>query len=80
MYRHYDVLEGQLRESGGKSILPGGFSAVGIYWYPWVNQYNYAGCSLDLYPLVNAWYEEGEMEAVERAHEQVPQGKMSRGS
>lgn len=33
-YRHFEALEGQLRKSGGKSILEAGFGAVDVHVYP----------------------------------------------
>lgn len=74
--RTYDVLEGQLKKTDGKSILPGGFSAVDAHFYPWIHQYGYAGLSLDKYPLIKKWYESvAEMKEVKQAYEKVPKGK-----
>jgi glutathione S-transferase len=75
-YRHFDVLESQLTKSGGRSILKGGFSAADVHTYPWINQYEYAGVSLDNYPTLKKWYEEvGKMKEVKKGYETVPNGK-----
>ena len=75
-YRTFDVLEGQLGKSGGESVLPGGFSAVDAHFYPWVNQYGYAGLKLDSYPRIRKWLELiGEMSAVKEAYVRVPEGE-----
>jgi glutathione S-transferase len=76
VYRHFDVLEAQLKQSDGKAILPGGFCAVDIHFYPWVWEYGVAGVSLDKYPLIEKWFNNvAEMEAVKAAYEKVPRGK-----
>ena len=54
-YRCYEVLEGQLKKSGGRSILPGRVTAVDYHFEPWVRQYGFAGLSLDKYPHVAQW-------------------------
>jgi glutathione S-transferase len=36
VYQYYGTLDGQLQKSGGKSVLPAGFSAVDAHYYPWV--------------------------------------------
>jgi glutathione S-transferase len=72
-HRHFGVLEGQLAKSQGRSILPGGFSAVDVHTYPWINQHDYAGVSLDKYPNLKGWYEEVEkMKEVKTACEKIP--------
>ena len=76
VYRHYDVLEAQLEKSGGRSVLPGGFCAVDLHFYPWVDEYEFAGVSLDKYPTIKKWYDEvKQMKAVKAAYEKVPRGK-----
>ncbi|CAI7659269.1 unnamed protein product [Penicillium glandicola] len=54
-YRCYDVLEGQLKKSGGESILPSRVTAVDYHFEPWVRMYSFAGLSLDNYPLIKKW-------------------------
>lgn len=74
--RHFDVLEGQLKKSNGKSILPGGISAADVHFYPWINQHDYAGLSLDKYPMIKKWYEQvGSMKEVKEAYQKIPKGK-----
>lgn len=76
VYRHFDVLEGQLGKSDGRSVLPGGFSAVDVHFYPWIKQYEYAGVGLDKYPTLKKWYEAlGEKKEIKDAYERVPKGK-----
>ncbi|KAL2797064.1 glutathione S-transferase [Aspergillus keveii] len=53
--RCYQVLEGQLKKSGGHSILPGRVTAVDYHFEPWVRQFEFAGLSLDKYPHVAQW-------------------------
>ena len=54
-YRTYGVLEGQLKKTGGRSVLEKGYTAVDMHFYPWLYQHDYAGCSLDSYPYVQKW-------------------------
>jgi glutathione S-transferase len=56
--RCYQVLEGQLKKSGGQSILPGRVTAVDYHFEPWVRQFDFAGLSLDKYPHVSRWLRE----------------------
>jgi glutathione S-transferase len=49
------VLEGQLKKSGGQSILPGRITAVDYHFEPWVRQFRFAGLSLDKYPYISKW-------------------------
>lgn len=56
--RCYEVLEGQLKKSGGRSVLPGKVTVVDYHFEPWVRQYNFAGLSLDKYPLIKKWLDE----------------------
>ncbi|KAL3495982.1 glutathione S-transferase [Aspergillus germanicus] len=56
--RCYQVLEGQLKISGGHSILPGRVTAVDYHFEPWVRQFEFAGLSLDKYPHVAQWLRE----------------------
>ncbi|KAJ5682181.1 hypothetical protein N7462_005346 [Penicillium macrosclerotiorum] len=66
-YRCYDVLEGQLKKSGGTSILPGRITAVDYHFEPWVRQHSFAGLPLEDYPLVTKWL--GLMETREEVRE-----------
>ena len=71
-HRCYGVLEGQLQKSGGKSILPGGLTAVDAHFYPWVAGTGYSGVSLDGYPNVTKWLESyKELPEVKSAYEKV---------
>ena len=75
VYRHYDVLEGQLGKSGGYSILPEGFCAVDVHFYPWVDEYHVAGVNFDGHPKIKQWYNKiAGMKAVKDAYEEVPKG------
>ncbi|KAI2831815.1 hypothetical protein CBS133816_2065 [Aspergillus niger] len=53
--RCYGVLEGQLKKSGGQSVLPGRITAVDYHFEPWVREYDFAGLSLEKYPLITQW-------------------------
>lgn len=55
------MLEGQLKKSDGRSVLPGTVTVVDYHFEPWVRQYDFAGLSLDNYPLIKKWL--GEMAA-----------------
>lgn len=54
-YRCYDVLENQLRQSEGTSVLPSRVTAVDYHFEPWVRQHSFAGLSLDNYPMIHKW-------------------------
>jgi len=55
-YRCYDIMEGQLKRSGGSSILSNDhITAVDLHFEPWVRQHQYAGLSLDKYPHIEKW-------------------------
>lgn len=56
--RCYEVLEGQLKKSGGHSILPGRITAVDYHFEPWVRQFGFAGLTLDKYPNIRQWLNE----------------------
>lgn len=74
-YRTFGVLEGQLKEAGSGYVLPKGFGAVDVHFYPWVKQYGYAGLSLEKYPLIAKWLDKvGGMAEVKAAYEKVPAG------
>ena len=53
--RCYDLLEGQLAKSDGKSIMPGGVTAVDLHWIAWTGQPQFLGLSHDDYPLTRRW-------------------------
>ncbi len=75
-YRTYGVLEGQLKKTGGQSVLEKGFTAVDMHFYPWVFQHEYAGLSLDEYPMVKKWLgNAGQKPEVKAAYEKVPKGE-----
>ena len=75
-FRTFDVLEGQLKKSGGKSVLPEGFSAVDAHFYPWLYQHSFAQLSLDHYPTIKAWLNHvGQMQEVKTAYEKIPKGE-----
>jgi len=74
--RCYDILEGQLKKSGGKSVLEKGYSAVDMHFYPWVQTYGYAGLSVDKYPMIQEWLKVvKERPAVKAAYEKVSSGE-----
>ncbi len=75
-YGAYDVLEGQLGESGGAGVLPGGFGAVDAHFYPWVKEGGYAGLEMGRYPGIKRWLEVvGEVPAVREAYQSVAKGE-----
>lgn len=75
-YRTYGVLEGQLKKTEGKSILPGGFSAVDAHFYPWVTLAGFGGLNLDNYPNLKKWVESVKaMKDVTAAYDKVPKGE-----
>ena len=53
--RTYGVLEGQLKATGGASILPQGFGAVHSHFLCWVKVHDFGGLALDGYPHVKKW-------------------------
>jgi glutathione S-transferase len=76
VYRHFDVLEGQLAKSGGKFILPEGLSAADAHFWPWINEYEFADVKLDKYPNIKKWYGEiGEMKEVKNAYMRIQEAK-----
>lgn len=50
--RTWDVLKTQLKKAKGAFILHGGFSAVDVLFYPWVNEYKVAEISLGSHSAV----------------------------
>ncbi|KAL8855668.1 MAG: hypothetical protein Q9178_007679 [Gyalolechia marmorata] len=54
--RCFDVLEGQLAKSDGKSVLPSGFSAVDCHFWPWLRQHEYAQLDVSKYKLFQRWF------------------------
>ncbi len=76
VYRHFSVLEAQLKKSEGSAILPDGFCAVDVHFYPWVDEYTVAGLSLEGYPLIKKWLDKiAEMQVVRNAYEKIPKGR-----
>ncbi|KAI9828673.1 MAG: hypothetical protein M1832_001776 [Thelocarpon impressellum] len=74
--RVYAVLEGQLKASDGRSVLPSGFSAVDAHYYPWVNLWSMAGVVIDDFPLIKKWLATtAERSDVRAAVEKVPKGE-----
>ncbi|KAJ5558197.1 Glutathione S-transferase/chloride channel C-terminal [Penicillium sp. DV-2018c] len=74
-YRCLGVLAGQLKKSGGESVLPGRVTAVDYHFEPWVRMHEFAGLSLENYPLVWKWLQlMGTREEVREAYLKV-QGK-----
>jgi glutathione S-transferase len=75
-YRCYDVLEGQLKKTDGKSIVKEGYSAVDWHFYPWVMSYAFGGLSLDKYPNIQKWLKTiAEKREVKQAYEKIPAAK-----
>lgn len=74
--RCFDVLESQLKKSGGASVLPGGFSAVDCHFYPWVLDYTYGKLDIGKYEAIQAWMKGvGEREEVKKIYEEVPKAE-----
>ncbi|GAB7345150.1 hypothetical protein MBLNU457_3540t2 [Dothideomycetes sp. NU457] len=74
--RSFGVLDAQLGKSGGGSVLPGGFSAVDVHFYPWILQHDFAGLSLDDYPNIKSWFEKiKQMKEVKAAYKSIPEGE-----
>lgn len=70
--RCYEVLEGQLKKTGGASILPGGYTAVDAHFEPWVRQHAYAQVPLDSYPTIANWLEKyGQTAEVKAAYQKI---------
>ncbi|KAL8727574.1 MAG: hypothetical protein Q9166_005980 [cf. Caloplaca sp. 2 TL-2023] len=74
--RCFDVLEGQLSKTDGKSILPSGFSAVDCHFWPWLRQYEFAQLDVSKYPLFQKWFKGiGERPEVKKIDEFVAREK-----
>ncbi|KAL8709523.1 MAG: hypothetical protein Q9220_005765 [cf. Caloplaca sp. 1 TL-2023] len=58
--RCFDVLEQQLAKSGGKNVLPTGFSAVDAHFWPWCRQYKFAQLDISPYKHFQKWFAEIE--------------------
>lgn len=70
--RCYGVLQGQLEKTDGRSVLPGGITAVDAHFEPWVRQHQYAQLSLDEYPLVKKWLQTvGDLPEVKQAYAKI---------
>ncbi|KAL8672059.1 MAG: hypothetical protein Q9168_003454 [Polycauliona sp. 1 TL-2023] len=78
--RCFEVLEGQLAKSGGKSILPWGFSAVDCHFWPWMRQVDYAQLDVEEYKYFLKWFRGvGEREEVKRIDELLIEEKEKQG-
>lgn len=58
VYRCAAVLEGQLVNTDGKSVLPEGVTAVDVHYYPWVRQADFMGVSHERYSFIRKWVED----------------------
>ncbi|KAL8806871.1 MAG: hypothetical protein Q9223_004714 [Gallowayella weberi] len=78
--RCFDVLEGQLAKSDGKSILPTGFSAVDCHFWPWLRQYEFAQLDVSKYPLFQKWFKEiGARPEIKKIDERIAKEKEAQG-
>ncbi|KAI4248155.1 MAG: hypothetical protein L6R42_009408 [Xanthoria sp. 1 TBL-2021] len=78
--RCFDVLEGQLAKSDGKSVLPGGFSAVDCHFWPWLRQFDYAQLDVSMYTFFQKWFKGiGERPEVKKIDELVAKEKEKQG-
>ncbi|KAL8929579.1 MAG: hypothetical protein Q9208_001248 [Pyrenodesmia sp. 3 TL-2023] len=76
VYRCFDVLEGQLEKSGGKSVLPDGFGAVDCHFYPWVNEWTYGKLDIGKYEKIRGWLKVvGERPEVKKIYEEIPKAE-----
>ena len=55
VYRCYDILEGQLGKSGGRSILSCGITSVDCHYEPWIRPVEYIGVELQAHPRIRKW-------------------------
>ncbi|KAI4197056.1 MAG: hypothetical protein LQ346_003089 [Caloplaca aetnensis] len=75
-HRCFEVLEGQLGKSGGKSVLPGGFSAVDCHFYPWVDEYKYGKLDIGKYEKVKGYLKAvWERAEVQKIYEEIPKAE-----
>ncbi|GAB7358263.1 hypothetical protein MBLNU230_g0414t1 [Neophaeotheca triangularis] len=76
-HRCYEVLEGQLQKSGGKTVLGGDrVSAVDLHMYPWVKLHGFAGVGVDKYPAVDKWIQRlGELPEFKSVYDKIPKGE-----
>ncbi len=78
--RVYGILEDQLKKSDGRSILPGGLTAVDLHWYPWCRQPEYLGLSVDKHPLMQRWIAAiADMDEVKAAYKKLYEASMEQG-
>ena len=78
--RCFDVLEGQLAKSDGKSILPSGFSAVDCHFWPWLRQHEYAQLDVSKYKLFQKWFKSiGERPEVNKIDAFIAREKEAQG-
>ncbi|KAL8955280.1 MAG: hypothetical protein Q9193_006810, partial [Seirophora villosa] len=74
--RCFDVLEGQLKKSGGASVLPGGFSAVDCHFFAWVVEYSYGKLDIGKHEAIQTWLKViGEREEVKKVYEEIPKAE-----
>lgn len=50
--RCYELLDGQLGKSGGKSVLRGELCAVDWHFYSWVLEHEFTGLSVDKFAML----------------------------
>lgn len=76
-YHTYDVLEGQLKASGGKFVLGGErCTAVDYHVYSWLYQHGFAQLGLEKYPNIKKWLDGfAQRPEVKKAYEKVPAGE-----
>ena len=73
-YWCFDVLEGQLSKTEGRSILPGGFSAADCHFYPWVVAYTYSKLDISKYEFIQGWLGViGERPEVKKVYKEIPE-------
>ncbi|KAL8653113.1 MAG: hypothetical protein Q9226_003978 [Calogaya cf. arnoldii] len=78
--RCFEVLEGQLKKSGGKSVLPSGFSAVDCHFWPWLRQYDYAKLDVSRFEYFTRWFRGvGERAEVKKIDEYIAKEKERQG-
>ncbi|KAL8979951.1 MAG: hypothetical protein Q9205_004838 [Flavoplaca limonia] len=76
--RCFGVLEGQLAKTGGKSILPSGFSAVDCHFWPWLRGYGLAQLDISAFEFCGRWIREiGKRPEVKRIDEFLAKAKES---
>ncbi|OQV09739.1 Glutathione S-transferase, domain-containing protein [Cladophialophora immunda] len=80
VYRYYDVVEEQLKTTGGKSICPWGFSSADIQYQPWLSRPTYINVSLDGYPNIRKWVElMGKEQQIQNAYQRIKEASEKAG-